>query len=111
MLTEWVKFRDYNLAKGSELSDWDAAWRMWLDKRKAPQSNGHDTKPEIEMNEEELRRHAAGHRVYVKQDSPAGEAWATWCREKLLKSQVWDAKGGWWFPSEYPPDFVELRSP
>jgi hypothetical protein len=56
-----------------------------------------------EMNEQELKRHIAGHKVYVKQDTPAGEAWARWTRKNLAKSQVWDAKGGWWFPSEYPP--------
>jgi hypothetical protein len=32
---EWLRFRDYNRAKGSALSDWNAAWRRWLDKRAA----------------------------------------------------------------------------
>lgn len=37
---EWAKFRDYHRAKASLLSDWDAAWRRWLDKREAFAGNG-----------------------------------------------------------------------
>jgi hypothetical protein len=33
-IAEWGNFRDYNLVKGSELADWDAAWRRWLGKIK-----------------------------------------------------------------------------
>jgi hypothetical protein len=43
---EWGRFRDYNLAKGSNLADWCAAWRRWLDKRSSfsGKANG-GTKP------------------------------------------------------------------
>jgi hypothetical protein len=57
-----------------------------------------------QMTEAEKARFAANHRVYVKQDTPAGEAWAAWTRRTQGKGQVWDSKGGWWFPHEWPQD-------
>lgn len=26
----WPQFRDYHIAKGSIMQDWDAAWRTWI---------------------------------------------------------------------------------
>jgi uncharacterized protein YdaU (DUF1376 family) len=52
----------------------------------------------------ELERHEETHRVYVKQHTKAGEAWAEWTRQKTGIGQLWDKAGGWWFPSEWPPE-------
>jgi uncharacterized protein YdaU (DUF1376 family) len=41
--------------------------------------------------------------VYVRSDTPQGDAWDAHCRETSGKSQVWDKKGGWYFQSEWPP--------
>jgi hypothetical protein len=47
-IAEWGKFKNFNHAKGTEFADWNAAWRMWLEKVKprveqtstSPMSNG-----------------------------------------------------------------------
>lgn len=41
--------------------------------------------------------------VYVRSDTPQGDAWETHSRQASGKSQVWDRKGGWYFPTEWPP--------
>jgi uncharacterized protein YdaU (DUF1376 family) len=41
--------------------------------------------------------------VYVMSDTPQGDAWNDHSRKTKGKSQVWDKKGGWSFPTEWPP--------
>lgn len=50
---EAEKFRDYHTAKGSQMKDWDAAWRTWwqngyhgLPRRTTHHTNGHAHKPD-----------------------------------------------------------------
>jgi hypothetical protein len=46
--TEWLRFRDYHLSRGSLMADWQAAWRTWAGNhkrfskpaREGPQTNG-----------------------------------------------------------------------
>ena len=74
-----------------------------MDGFKPPNGYRTDEMPAKKLTEQELERHKENHKIYVRQDTPAGEAWAAWAREKLGKSQVWDANGGWWMASELPP--------
>lgn len=58
---EWTKFRDYNLAKGSALADWDAAWRVWLGHRKThAKSNGEARRPPPKMPGQDRLRTSSG---------------------------------------------------
>jgi uncharacterized protein YdaU (DUF1376 family) len=81
--------------------------RFLFNESRPEKGNGELMNTQIEerwMNEQELRRQASGQKVYVKQHTPAGEAWAAWSQRNLRAGQVWDRNGGWWFPSEWPPN-------
>lgn len=41
--------------------------------------------------------------VYVKFGTPAGDAWDDYTLKTKGKRATRDSRGGWWFPSEYPP--------
>jgi hypothetical protein len=91
---EWTKFRDYNLARGSELADWDAAWRMWLSRLKT-QPKG--KKP----NGQSIAQH------YHKVGTPQWNAWDEYYRKSSGSGPPKDYSrtldGGWWFETEWPP--------
>lgn len=85
---------------GRPLLDWDAAWERWIDK--AAEMLGIAAAPQLPIG------HAtgsaiAGH-VYAEAGSLQLEAWRCWKRETTGKPGPTDAKGGWWFPGEWPPD-------
>lgn len=46
-------------------------------------------------------------KVYVMGDSPQGQAWDASRRRATGRGQVWDGQGGWFFPTEWPPDHAK----
>ena len=96
---EFEKFRDYNLAKGTELSDWNAAWRNWLGKVG-------EYKPK--MTTKRLNGHAnqSAHpkQIFVEVGTPQWNAWDQFWQKSKGKGPPKDHNNrGWWFPTEYPP--------
>jgi hypothetical protein len=102
---EYERFRDYNLARGAMLADWDAAWRNWLaktgefaSKRAVRGANGHATGPPT--------KGAAATQIYIKAGTKQWIAWEKYYHESLgrkpPKHFAKDPDGGWWFPTEWP---------
>jgi hypothetical protein len=100
---EFEHFRDYNLAKGSQLSDWNAAWRNWLAKtdeyaprkQAVTKANGHS-------------KHSAqaSSRIFIEVGTPQWNAWEQFWRKSKGVSPPKTRSGskeGWAFTTEYPP--------
>lgn len=89
------KFRNYWLAKpgaaGTKL-DWAATWRNWSISE--AERLGCSPRPEVPV---------AIHGYYALRGSPQWEAWENYTRETKGRSPPCDARGGWHFPSEWPP--------
>ncbi len=42
--------------------------------------------------------------IHVMRDSPQGEAWWAFHKAKTGRTPPTNRRGGWWFPTEWPPD-------
>ena len=110
---EFEHFRDYNLATGKALADWNAAWRNWLAKtgefKPKPQvsrSNGHATGPPPRAAVANAEKPT---QIFIEAGTPQWNAWDQFWRKsrqvgppKTESSTPRGRKEGWWFPTEYP---------
>lgn len=53
------------------------------------------------MTEPTMKRKGQPYAIYVRRQSPAGQAWAAH-RHETGETQLWDNGGGWWFPTLWP---------
>jgi hypothetical protein len=95
--TEWAKFKNFNLAKGTEFVNWDAAWAMWLDKIPSPK----------QTKQPKLNGHVSA-QCFIEVDTPQWIAWDNHYRKiKGIGPPVLchkeTHKRGWYFGTEWPP--------
>jgi hypothetical protein len=107
---EFEHFRDYNLATGKKLADWDAAWRSWLaktgefkPKQAVKHANGHATGPPKAAPIQQQK-------IFIDVGTPQWNAWDEWWKKSnggigppRDQRKGGHPEGGWWFPTPYPP--------
>ena len=103
---EYEHFRDYNLVKGNQVADINAAWRRWLSKRPtdkpaaaAKPMNGHAVSPPAQQ------------KMFIEVGTPQWNAWDEWWKKSnggigppRDQRKGGHPEGGWWFPTPYPPN-------
>jgi len=95
---EALRFRDFWIGKpgaGGVKLDWASTWRNWI--RTSADRLGKRPAPQTEESG------SAG--FYAKFGSEEQDAWDAYGKAKTGKSFPRDSKGGWRFPSQWPPGY------
>jgi len=92
---ELQKFKDHARAKGRTAKDWDAAWRNWV-RRAVEYRGGTPLVEPVKLVE------PSG--FYAAAETPELEAWDEYRRANEGKTWPRDARGGWHFPTQWPPE-------